>query len=120
MAAPGLEQERQLTPEEIAAGKVESYLERIEKKPEIDSDVAGVVKSSPAGVVQLPAPITDDQGQVVMSQTVTEPEIDLPLTEPEIRDGLHHKVIDAVRWLAEFCIYLIKKYPGRVFYRREE
>lgn len=120
MAAPGLEQERQLTPEEIAVKEIDTYLEKVEKKPEIDEDVAGLVKPVVSGQVQLPKPISDDQGQVVLQAVPDEPEIDLPLTESEVREGLHHQVVDAFRWLAEFCVMIIKKYPGRVFYKREE
>ena len=111
---------RQLTPEEIAAQQVDSYLERVEKKPEIDPSVSGVVKPSPQGSVQMPQQITDDQGRVVAQAVSEEPDIDLPLTEGQVKEGLHHKVVDSVRWLAEWCVMVIRKYPGRVFYRQEE
>jgi len=109
---------RQLTPEEIAAQQVDSYLERVEKEPEISSDVAGVVKPSPSGQVTLPSQITDDQGQVIAQSVPDEPQINLPLTESQVREGLHHKVVDSLRWLAEWSVMIIKKYPGRVFYRQ--
>jgi hypothetical protein len=118
MPVIGKEQERQLTPEEIAASKVEGYIERVEKQTEISGDVAKYVQ--PQGQVTLPKPVTDDYGKVIMeSAHAEEAPITLPLTEVELRDGLHHKVIDSVRWLAERCVYLIKKYPGRVFYSKE-
>lgn len=115
MPGVGKENERQLTPEEIARQQVEGYIERVEKQAEIPADVAPYVQ--PQGSITLPAPITDDYGQAVMQAAKTEePNIQLPLTENQVRDGLHHKVFDALRWAAEVCIYLIKKYPGRVFY----
>lgn len=115
MPVVGKEQERQLTPEEIAAQKIEGYIERVEKAPEISGDVAGYVK--PQGQVTLPKPITDDFGKVVMEQArAEEPVVTLPLTETKMKEGLHHKVFEAIRWAAETCVYLIKKYPGRAFY----
>ncbi len=118
MPIQGKELERQLTPEEIALQKVEGYIEKVEKEAEIAGDVAAYVK--PQGSVTLPKPIVDDFGQVVMQQAKTDDAvINLPLTEAELKEGLHHKVFDAFRWLAEMCVYLIKKYPGRVFYSKE-
>lgn len=118
MPVIGKERERQLTPEEIAQQQVEGYIERVEKQTEISADVANYIQ--PSGQVTLPKPITDDYGQVVMqSAHQEEAAITLPLTETELRNGLHHKIIDSVRWLAEQCVYLIKKYPGRVFYSKE-
>ena len=106
---------RQLTPEEIAEQQIEGYLERVEKQVEIDKDIASMVQTPP----QMPQIIADDQGQVV-AQAIPEDAIDLPLTQNQVEEGLHHPVVDAVRWLAEFCVMIIKKYPGRVFYRRQE
>lgn len=70
---------------------VEGYLERIEREPGTE-------------------PVTDDTGQVVLtptgSQQVT---ITLPLTEEEVKHGLHHKIVDAIYWLAKWCVRIIKK-----------
>jgi len=38
--------------------------------------------------------------------------------EEEIKKKSRYGVSEAVRWLAEKCLYLIKKYPGRVFYKK--
>lgn len=56
-------------------------------------------------------PISDDTtGQTVLTPTGTvAPVIQVPLTEEEIKKGLHHKVIDSVYWLAKFAQRLIKK-----------
>lgn len=118
MPAIGKETERQLTPEEMAEAQIDGYIERIEKQTEISGDVAKYVQ--PTGQVTLPKPITDDYGQVVMDSARKEDApINLPLTEEQLQKGLHHKVFDSVRWLAETCVYLIKKYPGRVFYPKQ-
>src|SRR5687767_10707705 len=91
-------EQRQLTPEEMAMQEVDGYIERVEKQVEIPQDVAHVIQ--PVSPPSTPSPITDPSGQVVMEPAKLEqPEIDLPLTEAEVREGLHHKVIDSFRWL---------------------
>ncbi len=118
MTILGKEQERQLTPEEIATAEVDGYIEKVEKHAEMASDVSQVVQQ-----VQPPTlttPVKDDKGQVVLEEAISEPPIELPLTEREISEGLHHKIADAILWAATFCVYLIKKYPGRVFYKSEQ
>ena len=118
MPAIGNEKERQLTPEEIAAQQLEGYIERVEKQPEISGDVAQYVK--PSGSVSLPQMTPSDFGQQVMQQAMAKSQtITLPLTEKKMNEGLHHKVFDAIRWLSEACVYMIKKYPGKVFYPKE-
>lgn len=118
MPATGKEQERQLTPEEIAAQKLEGYIERVEKQPEIAGDVAQYVK--PSGSINLPQMTPVDFGQQVMQQAqATTQTVTLPLTQAKIDEGLHHKVFDAIRWAAEQCVYMIKKYPGKAFYPKE-
>lgn len=118
MPVVGKELDRQLTPEEIATQKLEGYIEHVEKQPEIAGDVAAYVK--PSGSIDMPQMTPTDFGQQVMQQASAQTQtITLPLTEEKIRQGLHHRVFDAIRWAAETCIYLIKKYPGRVFYPKE-
>lgn len=57
------------------------------------------------------APVTDGSGQVVLtpSQPQQQQIVTLPLTEEEIKHGLHHKIIDSIRWLAEWCVRMGKK-----------
>lgn len=83
---------------------IEGYLDKIERDPGSE-------------------PVTDDSGQVVLtpsgSQQVT---ITLPLAEDEIKHGLHHKIIDAIYWLAVWCVRIAKKaaLAGiRVVYRQQ-
>ena len=82
--------------------KLEGYLEQIEhQKGNAVTDDAGAPALTPAG---------DDQ------VTIT-----LPLTEEQVRDGLHHKIVDGVRWMAEWCVRMIKKAHTagvRVVYRK--
>ena len=112
----GKEQEpiQQSPTEELAVKEVEGYIEQVEKQPEIDNTP---LQSAPSQT-PTPPPVTDQAGQVVMHPSEPEvPPIHLPLAESQVTEGLHRPLVDAFRWLAEFCVYLIKKYPGRVFYQ---
>ncbi len=84
---------------EIKEKEVESWLERLEKGEE----------------VTLPGPVTDDQGRALVEPAAPpKPEIVLPLTKMEVKSGLHHKVVDSIRWLAEWCRRIIKMTKGRL------
>lgn len=82
-------------PGEIASGERREqiptdYLEKIEREPSKN-------------------PVLDDTGQVLLNPSHSEEEITLPLTEDEIKKGLHHKIADALYWLAAWCIRISKK-----------
>lgn len=115
MPAVGKEVEQTLTPEITTQNiEPEGYVERVEKRVENAQPSGGVVKQT--------KPSTDvpvvDMGKLVSSQLAveTKPNIILPLGKQEVVEGLHHSVYEGVRWAAEWCLEMIKKYPGRVFY----
>jgi hypothetical protein len=68
--------------------------------------------------VQLPRPVYDTSGQVLIQpaapQKVT---VKLPLDDQGIKAGLTYKIIDSIRWLAEWCLRLIKITAGKFIYR---
>lgn len=84
--------------------ELEGYLEKIERE----------VKKEPV--------LDDVNRQVVLTPTQTQQvTITLPLTDEEVQLGLHHKIVDSVRWLAEWCIRIAKKAAllgFRVVYKR--
>lgn len=103
--------------EDQALQEVEGYIERVEKQ--VETKKPGLLKSSQQTVA--PVQVSDDQGNIVMQAAQgkqDEVKIVLPMDEEEIKKGLHHKVWEAIRWLAEWCVFIIKKYPGRVFYKQ--
>ena len=102
--------------DEIALREVENYIEKIEKQTEVS--VADQQKPSQGTPTAQATSVPTDMGQVVSAQmaTTTKPNIVLPLNKQQIEEGLHRKVIEGVKWLAEWCVMMIKKYPGRVFY----
>lgn len=110
----GKETEPKNEAENLAAKAVEGYIERIEKQaetkpPMVTTGQTGQAKS---------AVLADDAAKKALSMapTAQKQTIILPMDEEEVKRGLHHKVLDAIRWLAEWSIYMIKKYPGKVFY----
>src|SRR3990172_6736934 len=71
--------------------EVESWLEKLERGEDI----------------KLPQPVTDDQGQTLVSSAepdVTEDQIVLPVSEDSVTTGQKASVSDSVRWLAEWCL----------------
>jgi len=114
MPAVGKEIERLLTsPETTLPVEQIGYVEKVEKQTEIQQ---------PASVIPQRPKIQDvqggDMGEIVSAQfaSQTKPSIVLPLNDREVIEGLHKGVWESVRWLAEWCVMMIKKYPGRVFY----
>jgi len=80
-----------------------------------------ITKVETAAEIALPQPITDDQGQVVTDDvTPKKVVIKLPLTEEEMRRGLHYKVVNSFRWLAEWCLRLVKIVQGKFIYHRAQ
>ncbi|MBU1085505.1 MAG: hypothetical protein ABIJ43_01380 [Candidatus Beckwithbacteria bacterium] len=84
--------------------EVEGWLEKIEKE---DS--------------QLQQSVTDpsiNSGQAILDDAQPSKfKVILPLTKEEVDKGLHSKVIDSVRWLAEWCLKTIKMFHGKVAYK---
>ena len=100
--------------DQIATREVQGYIEMVEKQSEIKVDDKPVVTTTPT-----PDPQTlQDMGVLVAAQFAqqTKGKIVLPLQKEEIEQGLHQKIGEGIRWLSEWCLMMIKKYPGRVFY----
>lgn len=71
--------------------ELKGYLEKIERE------------------VKKESVLDDTNGQVVLTPTQTQQvTITLPLTDEEVQLGLHHKIVDSIRWLAEWCMRQIK------------
>ena len=95
----------ELREDEKVPENVESWMEKLEHGEEIN----------------LPQPVTHDD-QVIVSDSgnhVADDALVLPLTEKEVEEGLHKKVYNSARWLAEWCIRVAKKLQGQVIYRTQ-
>ena len=116
MPPVGKEIEPQKSFDELATREVEGYIDRVEKQIEKPADNSQQTQSQPTQQAVVTAPV--DMGKMVAAQFAIQdrPNIVLPLNKKEIEDGEKHKVSDSIKWLSTWCIYMIKKYPGRVFY----
>jgi hypothetical protein len=114
MPTPGKEIEQRIDPDEIALREVEGYIERTEKQAE----TAAQNQTTNQQQITPQQSVPSDMGKVVATQAAAsaQQKIVLPLDKTQMEEGLHHKVMDGIKWLAEWCVMMIKKYPGRVFY----
>ena len=107
---PNKEQEPPVNPNELV--KIVEYLDVPEIDPNIER-IEAVSKDQPA----LQNPVTDDSGQVIVSNPIPATvQIVLPLTEAEMNQALHLKIIYSLRWLATQVERLIKIKGGKYFY----
>lgn len=116
MPAIGKEIEHPLTSEVQIQQPVEqsSYVEKIEKQVETQQ----YVNAQPQPIKQQTNVQPQDMGKIVSAQFAgqTKANITLPLSQSELSNGLHQQVWKGIRWASEWCLMMIKKYPGRVFY----
>lgn len=85
----------------------------VEKKLEEEGYIEKVEKEA-----ELAKPVVDDYTQqVLMAPPRQKATPTLPLTEEEVKEGLHHHVWEAIRWLAEWCVRQIKLLHGMVRYK---
>ena len=119
MPAVGKEIEHQVglevTPQVVEQS---SYVEKVEKQVETQQQ-ANPQPQPPKPQQQSGS---QDMGKVVSAQFAvkTKPNIILPLNKQEMTSGLRQGVMKGVRWASEWCLMMIKKYPGRVFYLTPE
>lgn len=99
------------------------YTRKVDLEPEVESWLEKLEKED----TSLSQPVVDpgDQGsrkQVVLEDIEGDKDkfkVVLPLTKEEVDKRLHGKVIESARWLAEWCIKMIKMFHGKVAYRRK-
>ncbi len=114
MPALGKEIERQLTSDELALREIQGYIDRVERQ--VETQQPQIVKPQQAQVntsTLLGPSIKNMPGVAPIN---TKQKITLPLDQVGVESGLKSDVIEGVRWLSEWCVMMIKKYPGRVFY----
>ncbi len=106
--------------ERVALGEVEEYVERMKQGVEKKEEEKRVVEKRKRDSVER-VKLKDDQGGVILQgQLGGKGNIVLPLDEEEVKKKSRYGVGKAMRWLIERCVYLIKKYPGRVFYKNSD
>ena len=96
----------------------------LERKPElrIPKEISGWLEKLEKGDVYLAKPVVDDQtGQVlVTAPSAKKAKIVLPLDKQKLIYGLTQKTSEAIRWLAEWCLRLIKMKPAKLMLKTNE
>ena len=98
--------------EAVASGfkeRVVTAVEEVPENPELEPEVEGYIEKVEKDP-ELMKKMADDYVKTVGLQSANpqNPKVQIPLTDDQIKDGLHHKVWEAVRWLAEWCLRQIK------------
>ncbi len=114
MPSMGKEIERRIdSPEAVAIREVESYIEKVEKSTETSGQDNQNNGAKP-GVADVTTKNVNQQTSGILAPAPKK--IVLPMNEGNLTDGLKADTQSGMRWLAEWCLMMIKKYPGRVFY----
>jgi hypothetical protein len=94
-------QEVAINPEIETSSEIAGYMEVVEKEAELKN------------------PIHDDYtNQILLAPAANQnPVITLPLTQEQVQVGLHHKVWEAVTWLATWCLRQARLRPAQVKYK---
>ena len=87
-------------------------------KVEVTSELKRVEPVVEGEEISLPQSVVDDTGAVILDniapQQVT---IKLPLTDDQMNQALHLKIVYSLRWLAEWMKRVLKILGGRFIYR---
>lgn len=90
-----------------------------EVEPKIDKEVEPYIQKLEKEIY-LSKPITDDYGQpLVSAPSAQQPQITLPVSQDKYALGLTRKVSESIRWLAEWCLRIIKIFGSRTVFREE-
>ena len=88
------------------------------KEPgELPTEVEGWIERAQQDDVAEPKTVVHQGQPVVLPAAPQQVEVTLPLDKEEIEKGLHYKLADSFRWLAEWCIRVFEKYRGKVGYK---
>jgi hypothetical protein len=96
---------------------ITEFTRNVDLEPEVEGWLEKLEKED----AQLQQPVVNQQtGKVILdnSHLPTGFKVILPLTKDEVEKGLRLKVVDSMRWLAEWCIRLIKMFGNKVAYRK--
>ncbi len=104
-----VEAARREWPSSAKATEGQAFMKEIPENPEVGQEVEGYVERVEKDPELLKALADDYVKQVGMTTPAAQnPKVKLPLSDDQIKLGLHHKVWEAIRWLAEWCDRQIK------------
>ncbi len=114
MPALGKETERQLTSDEVALKEIQGYIDRAEHQ--VETQQPQLNRPQQTAVTSQVSQPTVGKGVAGVAPAIEAKKITLPMNQIEVEKGLQQNIKEGVRWLSEWCVMMIKKYPGRVFY----
>lgn len=98
-----------------------SQITEIPEKIRVRKEVSTWLEKVEKATLTLPQNITDDQtGQSLVQPAISQtPKITLPLTRQQIAAGAKKKITEAIRWLSEWCLRIIKLNQGKVAFKKQ-
>lgn len=84
---------------------------------ELPEAVAGWLERVERDDIPEPATIVHEGKAIVSPAAPNQAQVTLPLTADDLKKGLQQKLIESIRWLAEWCVRLMKKYHGKAVYK---
>lgn len=78
--------------------------------PEVSGELGDSVEIVPDESELLGGVTADYTDRVLLGGdgNLIEPKAKIPLTEEQVKEGLHHKIWEGIRWLAEWCMKQFK------------
>jgi hypothetical protein len=113
--------EMEPSPIKVSEGRMVEVMEEIPTSPEVEKKLEkeGYIEKVEKETAVPPVIVDDYTQQVLLKPTFSQsPKIILPLTEEQVEKGLHEKVWESFRWLAEWCLRQIKMLAGRAEYKK--
>jgi hypothetical protein len=102
--------QKESTPLKSVQERVVEHMEEIPTSVEVEkhAELAGYMEKIEKEA-ELSNPVTDDYQSILLSSSAPQqPKVTLPLNDSQIQEGLQHKVYEAVRWLAVWCLRQMK------------
>lgn len=89
----------------------------VREQGELSPEVEGWIERAESDDVPDVKPVVYEGKTYAELAVPSSVKVRLPLDEEEIKKGLHHKIADSVRWLAQWCMRIVGKYKGNVGYK---
>ena len=91
----------------------------VEKSAEVPPEVESWMEKVEHHEVRAPnqVVVADQTAQMPTGDYAAQPVIVLPITQQAVQIGMKKSVQDSIRWLAEWCVKMMKKFHGLVVYR---
>lgn len=91
----------------------------VERSAEVPPEVESWMEKVEHHEVKAPSQVVvaDQTAQAPTGDYAAQPVIVLPVTQQAVQIGMKKSVKDSIRWLAEWCVKMMKKFHGLVVYR---